>query len=783
MKRICALSVLFLVSISLNAQFTVTKVSGRIKTGDGDLVRPGSELNSNAHLYFSSLRDKIWVIQVGKGEKMISPTPQAIVENSLFSQMLLSALHVTSMSGSLSGRGQSTEQLPDVLQGDPGVASKVIIEERNQYLFDVSKYPQGNGRSFFLQINIPGQNPIVRRLKTNRDSVIIWLTDFLTESTDPSIQYKLGYFNPSSNPSSSEITSITPYFDQTNEMESVIATTILALDKEDKPVDTIRNHAYRAIYFSLGKPDYLLFTNLFNKLWQTRSMTVNNPSKSKGAIFNEREFESVPKLTSSASMSRAELPANFSLRQYAPPIGDQGQFGSCTAWATAYASRTITYAVRHNFSINNQYEKILSYTFSPDFIYNNIRLSGDCDHGTSIYAALQFMKQKGNLLRTDKGFVCGRTYPVDVLSDAKNYQIKDFSAVNTLRTEDKKLVYKMKGLLVSKNALPFAMHVTNSFERVDRSGIWYPSGADYANIDSVRRRLAPYDGHAMCVIGYNDSIAGGSFEIMNSWGTRYGNNGFYWINYDDFLRFVFDIYQMNDFDPVVEDEVIPKVDVPHLVTPVVVAPKVDIHKQIVVYRVYEKPKLKGSLEFMILEPDGSFENSPVAKKLVGERGQDVSLDADVPGSYADFVLQKPFLSGTRYKIKFSTSQPLYVYVFGMDNLRSYNLFPQKKLNESALISFTDATLTLPNDSSNYKLDNNPGKEKMCVLLSKSPIDVDALNQQFSVNGHNLYEAVRSHLSNRLMEMKSANYSSNKIEFNTDVKDADVLAFFIEMDHR
>ena len=40
-------------------------------------------------------------------------------------------------------------------------------------------------------------------------------------------------------------------------------------------------------------------------------------------------------------------------------------------------------------------------------------------------------------------------------------------------------------------------------------------------------------GHAVSIIGYNDNKYGGCFEIMNSWGTDYGDNGFMWIKYED----------------------------------------------------------------------------------------------------------------------------------------------------------------------------------------------------------------------------------------------------------
>jgi hypothetical protein len=118
----------------------------------------------------------------------------------------------------------------------------------------------------------------------------------------------------------------------------------------------------------------------------------------------------------------------------------------------------------------------------------------------------------------------------------------------------------------------------------------------------------------------------------------------------------------------------------------------------------------------------------------------------------------------------------------MDKASNYTLFPQKKLNESALINVNNATLYLPNNQSHYTLDNVVGKEKMCILVAKSPIDQDALNQQYSASNNNLYQAVRKNLSTRLLEMKLVDFSSNKISFDTAVNDNNVLAFFVEINH-
>jgi hypothetical protein len=57
-----------------------------------------------------------------------------------------------------------------------------------------------------------------------------------------------------------------------------------------------------------------------------------------------------------------------------------------------------------------------------------------------------------------------------------------------------------------------------------------------------------FPGQALCVVGYDDDKYGGAFEVMNSWGKDWGNNGFTWIRYDDFLAFVkyaYELYHMS----------------------------------------------------------------------------------------------------------------------------------------------------------------------------------------------------------------------------------------------
>ena len=58
--------------------------------------------------------------------------------------------------------------------------------------------------------------------------------------------------------------------------------------------------------------------------------------------------------------------------------------------------------------------------------------------------------------------------------------------------------------------------------------------------------------HSMVLVGYDDSKK--AFNIMNSWGTEWRNNGYCWIEYDLFSRITNEIWVIRDnesFDTVI----------------------------------------------------------------------------------------------------------------------------------------------------------------------------------------------------------------------------------------
>jgi C1A family cysteine protease len=570
-------------------------------------------------------------------------------------------------------------------------------------------------------------------------------------------------------------------------MEDIIANTVNTYKNENMPEDSLRIKAYNNVYSFSGKPNGILFTSLFEKYWQGNIQDTINEKHGRGNNFEETDFLSVPVLTQSATASRDALPSSYSLRQYAPPVGNQGEYSTCTAWASAYATRTIAFAVSHGYSVNNGFDKIISNTFSPDFVYNNVQPSGDCSLFASLRKSLAFMADKGALLKKRDIFVCGTAYMNNDFDTAKNYRIMYLKRINDPLDSEQALIFKVKTLLVNKNAIAFGMHTPDSFTGRLESGIWLPTEADYKTIDSVRKKLLiTHDGHAMCLIGYNDDISGGSFEVMNSWGTNYGNKGFYWVNYHDFYLFVTEMYTLNDFGAVSTNvaNAVAKADSSTKAQPIIIASATSASNTPALVAVDTKPRLKGDMELLLMKPDRSFENIDVSERIVNANGEIIDITPATVNGYASFNVAKPLFSGNRYKIKFTLSQAAYIYLLSKDEKNNYTrLFPQKERNESPLINFTNATLFLPNEKQNYSLDDTPGKDKMCVLLSKSPIDIKALDELVAQAGNNIYQTVRNNLAGRLIEINNVKYTNdNKIFFDSEVNDNNVLAFFIEINH-
>ncbi len=278
------------------------------------------------------------------------------------------------------------------------------------------------------------------------------------------------------------------------------------------------------------------------------SMTSDTPAEttegsfSMGADFDEKKYSATEIYEPLADNKRNPMPEAVSLLKYAPQPMNQGQQGSCVAWASAYAARSIMEA-RESGS-NPQ-----STRFSPAFLYNQIALQG-CQ-GAYLPEAMKVMKGAGLAPYEDMQYSdqdCSQKPSDMALRNASEFKIEGYQRL-TLGDDPKSVdILAIKQNIAQGAPVVIGMMVGGSFMK-DMVGkeTWIPVESDFS--------MSGFGGHAMCVIGYDDYKFGnhGGFQIMNSWGQEWGNKGVAWIPYDifvggDFVKEAYGLYPMGNAD-------------------------------------------------------------------------------------------------------------------------------------------------------------------------------------------------------------------------------------------
>ncbi|GEM_PF-5245464 len=253
----------------------------------------------------------------------------------------------------------------------------------------------------------------------------------------------------------------------------------------------------------------------------TKTISINETIHPLGLIpISEEELEQIP--ITSSFLAMGTLPAHYELDM--PPIGNQGQQGSCVAWAVGYAMKSYQ---------KKEYEQLpytesngsLDYSrvISPAYIYNQI--NGGVDRGS-------YFSDAFNLLR-DQGACTLEEMPYnsrDYTSQPNTFQQNQASKHKIARWERiADNVADVKSFLYAGFPVIVSVPIYQSFDELNsRNSIW----------KSFRGTVRGY--HAICVVGYDDSK--NAFKIMNSWGTYWGDKGFCWIDYDFFPEAVRSAY-------------------------------------------------------------------------------------------------------------------------------------------------------------------------------------------------------------------------------------------------
>jgi hypothetical protein len=201
-----------------------------------------------------------------------------------------------------------------------------------------------------------------------------------------------------------------------------------------------------------------------------------------------------------------QLPASIDLRNYAMPVQNQGQLGSCTTWAINYGMLG-WYARRTGMAVQ---------TFAPMYSYAQL-VNGNPNQGTAPADVMKIAEQQGvapaaDYSSTNWAYDYKHLPTATQQADAQKYKIAGWRYLFANQngggaTADE--IYGLKSQLASGYPAAIAFNVYDSLYRY--------TGGVYRDTSST------FSGrHSVLALGYDSS----GLLIENSWGSSWGDHGY-----------------------------------------------------------------------------------------------------------------------------------------------------------------------------------------------------------------------------------------------------------------
>jgi len=212
--------------------------------------------------------------------------------------------------------------------------------------------------------------------------------------------------------------------------------------------------------------------------------------------------------------------AQVDLSDEMPPVGDQGGQGSCVSWALGYYHRTqLEYRERH-WDLTNPHHQ-----FSPAFIYNQV--NGGADRGSYFEHSARLVCEEGCASMADIPYNQDDylSWPSEsAYSHAIPFRTKTWNWMNVRDTVE---LGNVKQLLANGSTVVLGINCYQNFMNIEQ----------FHNTYCVADRYGPNTfGHGVTIVGYDDSLAThdgtGALKLVNSFGTGWGANGFWWMSYE-----------------------------------------------------------------------------------------------------------------------------------------------------------------------------------------------------------------------------------------------------------
>ena len=259
----------------------------------------------------------------------------------------------------------------------------------------------------------------------------------------------------------------------------------------------------------------------FNTLYEGHGTGLAPPSEEElNALVGKKWIKN---LASKPTDSPPGASYDLSLQNFFPEVGNQQSQGSCSAWAITYYAFGYLEAKDHGW---NASEGEAMHLMSPAWTFNKVSTS---NYGSWMTTNAQIM--------VDWGCATFATMPYDdtdyyswgdesAWREAPQHRPLDYYLIDFDEDNPNTTIDVIKNLILSETPITFAMH----------AGEFGPSFSDGNYIMSSTEYDSTSLNHAQTIVGFNDTISDdgdiGAFRVVNSWGTSFGDDGYYWITYD-----------------------------------------------------------------------------------------------------------------------------------------------------------------------------------------------------------------------------------------------------------
>jgi outer membrane protein assembly factor BamB len=217
--------------------------------------------------------------------------------------------------------------------------------------------------------------------------------------------------------------------------------------------------------------------------------------------------------------TRLDPPPSIDHSADMPPVGNQGGQGSCVAWGVGYYYKTYHEWVERQWSLSDQ-----NHQCSPAFMYNLI--NGGADHGANFSDACKVLTEHGCAPWSYFPYTQGNctNWP----SESAWFNALPFRSEQAYFVDcsDDEGILTLKQHLADGDNAVLGINVYANFDNINNFDTTYCVADKYGSNRG---------GHAVCIVGYDDNKitndGPGAFRLVNSWGTGWGNQGYWWMSY------------------------------------------------------------------------------------------------------------------------------------------------------------------------------------------------------------------------------------------------------------